>query len=57
MHKVFIILLIAVSILSCNNAANGDSKTDSTYKSADSTNTIDTVINQDSLNDYDGNRL
>jgi len=57
MHKIFITLIIAVSILSCTNAGNGSSETDSTYKSADSTNTIDTVINQDTLNDYDGNRM
>jgi hypothetical protein len=57
MHKIFITLIIAVSILSCTNAGNGSSETDSTYKSTDSTNTIDTVINQDTLNDYDGNRM
>ncbi len=57
MHKIFFASIIAISILSCTNAGNGNGETDSTYKAADSTSTIDTVINQDTLNDYDGNRM
>lgn len=57
MNKLLIVAITALCFLSCNNASEGKTSSDSTIIPADSTSSMDTIINTDSLNNYDGNRM
>ena len=54
MKKLFFSLLTMAILTACNESGETSTKDE---KPADSTGTIDTIINQDTLLDYDGKRL
>ena len=54
MKKQLFYLLTLLVMAACNESGETSTKDE---KAADSTGTIDTIINQDTLLDYDGKRL
>ena len=54
MKKQIFSLLTLIMLIGCNESGETSTKDE---KAADSTGTVDTIINQDTLLDYDGKRL
>lgn len=54
MKKLLFSLFVMTVMAACNESGETSTKDE---KPADSTGTIDTIINQDTLLDYDGKRL
>lgn len=54
MKKQLLYLLTLLVMAACNESGETSTKDE---KAADSTGSIDTIINQDTLLDYDGKRL
>ena len=54
MKKLLFSLFVMAVMAACNESGETSTKDE---KAADSTGTIDTIINQDTLLDYDGKRL